>query len=706
MTACTNNGGSRARRAVTAALVGVLSVGAAPMVALATGAAPASGDVSLLATENAAFNGATIYYANGEDGASFVYDEDNSFQGLEPESFVYANTAEKIEKTFTYAKTPESAREGYHYFYVEIDQSESSTRFDNGNGENIVYTTEDGDVTLRGRKVEPDEDMQPGTYAVVSYYANGAAGYICATHADTFTVVNGGLEGATLYDGDDVNDTTFSYDGASADVDDVLDDMGVAVDGVKLPTTAYSITDIREKDTNVNLVGTGTDLKPGVTYVVTVAGIGNGYDGTSAKIEFTYGQLNLTNAEISGKDVAVGSAPATSDIKNIVWSIDGASSNTLDNSRFKVTVSEPENGVYTYTISSSDHDDQYGDYVDGSAQVKIAVGNDYATINYNGRNLAAWLLTLPNVDGFQTYTVDMTDDKPAFFDVTKLEAVHGSDDVDFTVSVSSLSDGSSADVSSLTSPGKWLVKVTANDVVDGQRYVNSTTFVVNNTYGVTDAANVFVSYDGKLVPSGQHIKDTYTGENLLDKLAITVKAGDKTFEEGADYNVEVTTKDQTGKTVHVDEVVDAGTYTVTIKGKSFSLNTTSGEGVYTFDVAKRELKTATPSNAFAVQGTTYYYSFTDDVIAPEFEFIGDDGETYTVPADQFEVTYDKLHDGLAAGVALEAKGQYAITGISLDADNFTGGPSFAGTIEVTDASSFVDVPNDAWYAEEVGIAKQ
>ncbi|WP_346695105.1 hypothetical protein [Thermophilibacter mediterraneus] len=39
MTACTNNGGSRARRAVTAALVGVLSVGAAPMVALATGAA-------------------------------------------------------------------------------------------------------------------------------------------------------------------------------------------------------------------------------------------------------------------------------------------------------------------------------------------------------------------------------------------------------------------------------------------------------------------------------------------------------------------------------------------------------------------------------------------------------------------------------------------------------------------------------------------
>ena len=42
MTACTNNGG-KARRVVTAALVGVLSVGAVPAIALATG----TGDVSL-----------------------------------------------------------------------------------------------------------------------------------------------------------------------------------------------------------------------------------------------------------------------------------------------------------------------------------------------------------------------------------------------------------------------------------------------------------------------------------------------------------------------------------------------------------------------------------------------------------------------------------------------------------------------------------
>ena len=57
MTACTNNGGSRARRAVTAALVGVLSVGAAPMVALAT-----TGDVQLQADDASTVTRATVDY--------------------------------------------------------------------------------------------------------------------------------------------------------------------------------------------------------------------------------------------------------------------------------------------------------------------------------------------------------------------------------------------------------------------------------------------------------------------------------------------------------------------------------------------------------------------------------------------------------------------------------------------------------------------
>ena len=69
MTACTNNGG-KARRVVTAALVGVLSVGAVPAIALATGA-----DVSLMADAGQEVVQATVEY----DGKTVV---ENQFMNV------------------------------------------------------------------------------------------------------------------------------------------------------------------------------------------------------------------------------------------------------------------------------------------------------------------------------------------------------------------------------------------------------------------------------------------------------------------------------------------------------------------------------------------------------------------------------------------------------------------------------------------------
>ena len=81
MTACTNNGGSRARRAVTAALVGVLSVGAAPMVALATGAAPASGDVTTMSVSpKSAWENGKVTYAYDNDGYVITDPEGYEFE--------------------------------------------------------------------------------------------------------------------------------------------------------------------------------------------------------------------------------------------------------------------------------------------------------------------------------------------------------------------------------------------------------------------------------------------------------------------------------------------------------------------------------------------------------------------------------------------------------------------------------------------------
>ena len=711
MTACTNNGGNRARRAVTAALVGVLSVGAAPMVALATNAAPVSGEVQLQATGNPAFQTISIQYSNGESDESFVYNK--GFQGLKPQTFSYQGSTEKINGNFTYSNGFGSASEGNHYAYVLVDQTKAEVS--DGVGGKVEYVNEKGvQVTLRGATIIPNDasttEVAPGTYAVVVYYANGTGNYVCRSVADTFTVVNGGFENASLYEytaGDwkNTSDTTFGYNGKlnCGDAVALKSNILVMVDGVAIDPAYYTVGNIVEEGQNVPVTGS---LAANKTYQVTVKGNPNTpYAGQEKTFTFTYGQLNLSNSVIVAQD-ATSSVPLTNALWDIVKTIDGVtpdSTNTFggsNNQRLKVSVSGPEDGVYTYTITSSDFDDKNGDYITGTATVKVVVAQVIADVKW-GNAGANW-----NGAG-DVYTVDASVDEPAYFDASEIsvETPAGAKVKDFTVTVKNAKTGADATVDNLDDRGEWLVTVTANTTIDGQTVAASETIKVVNELKLTDDANVFVSYDGKFIQSSETapgtISGTYDGTDLTDKVSVAVKSGDKTLVEGTDYTVEYTTKDTTGKTVKVDSVTDAGSYTMTVKGVTYD-----GTATYAFNVAKRTLKSAAPSDAFAVENGTYYYSFTDGVIAPEYEFVGDDGKTYTVPADEFVVTYDKQVDGLAAGVELKAKGKYNVTAISLDAKNFTGAPTFSGVIEVTETGSFVDVPNDAWYAEEVAIAKQ
>ena len=128
--------------------------------------------------------------------------------------------------------------------------------------------------------------------------------------------------------------------------------------------------------------------------------------------------------------------------------------------------------------------------------------------------------------------------------------------------------------------------------------------------------------------------------------------------------------------------MDAGNYRVTIKGVTFS-----DSGQYFIDINKRDLDSIAPSNAFAVEDVTtgifrptvvghvYYYAYTGEEIAPEFTFTGDDGKTYTVPADEFEVTYNKDE--------LKDKGDYVVTGVKFDSTNYENDDSAAITLAGT-----------------------
>ncbi|WP_072374626.1 S-layer homology domain-containing protein [Thermophilibacter mediterraneus] len=728
MTACTNNGGSRARRAVTAALVGVLSVGAAPMVALATGAAPASGDVQVMATSDNAFREGTVQYSNGESGQSFVYNQ--RFQGLEPESFTDFGATKPQEETFNYNTSFSGLTAGdYYYAYAIVDQSAGNNEPSDSDGNKIEYINEDGKrVTLRikGYVASDATPVEPGTYAVVVYKATSASTFVCRSIADTFTVVNGGLEGATLVDDGDVNDSTFEFTGenGSAQAKNVFDRLGVALDGVELEKgTDYTVDSFHEKGKNVELSGKNDLLEVGKTYVLDITGKGNdfGVNGVKASFEFTFGQLNLDNVSVVSVGAKVGSAPETGDVKNVVKELNGVDKDDLNSSRFSVSVSGPDaNGVYTYTISQSDSDKKGDNLVTGAATVQVAVGQKPASFLYSGASITAggqWGGTA----GDYTYTYDMTDASQKPFDITKLTATTGSKDVTFTYTVQNAKTGASASVENLDDRGEWIVTAVANDKVDGQRWVDAVSITVTNNNVLSDDANVFVSYDGELVPSGTPIKDTYTGEDLLGKLSVTVKAGDETLVEGEDYTVEVSTKDQTGKTVVVDKVVDHGNYTVTIKGKSFSLDTNT----YDFVVDKRTLTKLAPSDAFASEvvydgsayRNVYYYAYTGEEIVPEYTFYDADGNEWTLAADEYEVSYQSG----GKDATLKGEGEYTFKGGSVNvkasSTNFKGSslstvqPSgYRSTapskIVVTTASSFVDVPNDAWYAEAVATAKQ
>ena len=116
MTACRN----KASRAVTAALVGVLSVGAVPMVAMAA----TSGAVTLATTESDFAAGSVTYEGGLAAGATFAWT--GSAQGLVPE-YLTTKSGDQVQLEFTKTQNLyELTKETYYYTYVKVDASDVS----------------------------------------------------------------------------------------------------------------------------------------------------------------------------------------------------------------------------------------------------------------------------------------------------------------------------------------------------------------------------------------------------------------------------------------------------------------------------------------------------------------------------------------------------------------------------------------------------
>ncbi|WP_346695129.1 S-layer homology domain-containing protein [Thermophilibacter mediterraneus] len=728
MTACTNNGGSRARRAVTAALVGVLSVGAAPMVALATGAAPASGDVSLqAATSDTVWNGTVAY--DGEDRATFTYN--GKAQGTEAVSLTPQGTEmSDVELEYYPADSSTPGTDEYYYFYVELD-SASSTTWMNGT-ESVTYKNAKGaSVDVKGNAVAKPSAI--GDYAVMVGRWNGS-GWDLVKSAYTFSIKAQSLDDANLFeinssDLEDTSDRDFAYNGENGcdQVSTFLSTLGVELGGTVLDEGAGNDYTVQIYELNGKSPLSGSDwLVPGTQYVAKLSGEGV-YDGLSVDKTFTYGKLNLASANIETNlfTAASGNVPsASSSLADIVSKINGVTIpgnfQGAEGLRIAIKCTGVPSGSTagakgTYTFELSANGEAGAKYVEGTKEVTVTYADFQADVDFTGC-----------ADGIgasdTSMTTDLSKDKPNYFDPSEIKVTYidGStkelDEDQYDVTITD-ANGVEVDADALKQPGEYTVKVSVNYTNDyDQLIAGEESFKVTVNYGTVDGSNIYVSYDGKNVPA-TGFDTPYTGEDMLDGIAVKSVKGDKTFVEGTDYTVEVTRLGSDGKWVAADEIVNAGDYKVTVKGISWK-----GTETFEFEVTPVTLTSAVPANPFAVAddvkldgnipstNTVYYLNHTGEELVPELSFKDAKGNVWTLDADSYEATYE-VRDGVAWDAAdLKDEGVYHIKSVKITDKNFVASSTLAlpnGTyIVVTNTRSFVDVPNDAWYAEAVATAKQ
>ncbi|MDN0068779.1 S-layer homology domain-containing protein [Collinsella ihumii] len=638
MTACVNRKHTKKVAAVvTASLVGALSLGAAPVAAMAdTG-------IDLQATDNQDFAKGTIEWRSGEPGDEFAYT--GYYTGLVPKTIT---TVSGQEYDLELAQPDAGQPSDHAYFaYAKLDASGNDLGFDYRDADGNIKDVKGYWVTDRGSATRPTD---PGTYAVVIYYTGDNEGTSVAqyysTIAESFTIANPDFSDALIYDGDDQTDTEFSYTGAddSAQVQDWIDRINVSVNGEKLVKGTDYILEIWEKG-GAGALATNTPLETGTTYIVKVIGQ-NRFAGEKAEKEFTFGKLDLSDAVVEGNIVLVGAGQPDKDlaVADAIKSINGIDWADLSNeaqTHLKLEfVSDPDGnqtfngteGTYTYKVTGS------GDYLTGTATVKVVYASDLATVDMTPCT-TEWRV---DAAGDRYALVDLSRNT-VHFDLSKIafDDAAGNDlDLDedeYTVTVVK-QDGSAATAADLKVPGTYYVKVdvwTKNS--DGTYTAGSQVEKVVVSYDHINRLNdIFFAYDGQNY--NFRASDVYNGKNFAEDMAIKVIADSgATLVEGTDYTVTFEKVNDDDSRTAVEQIVDAGEYVITVKGITFD----NGNGTeFYFDVDK-----ATPDilvNWDLVTNedlNTGYYSYTGEAITPTFTFLGVDGQPLELTADDYTVEY-------------------------------------------------------------------
>ena len=720
MTACTNHGG-KARRVVTAALVGVLSVGTVPMVALATGADTTDG-VETMAAEW--YTGAKVTKAT--DGKGKTLTGDLSKVTLEAGKGKYLAPTE-ISNGF---ETTKVSTNDYVFIYYtsETDAEAKNSNWVAASNSNNAAKTPANYFT---------NTTSAGTYCLVIAKKDPDTGTSTSKFTDPIAFMTAKSEAAQ---GVKV-DGTLTYNGSAYDATNI---KFVDADGGEVEVAAAAGITFYCAD------GTGSSS-------VSITDAGDYYakftgtDTHSYTVPVTIEKLDLSKATLTVSDANASLINSTNDLLRYlsINDVEGlaATINLADSGTFSVTkIVDPDKtgslsssvaGEYTVTVSAK-----------GTKNVAASTGtvtysvldssvfNDSSTeFKYDRQDL--------NKTGVALSTVDVSLLDGESFDASKITVEYDGEkiaadglEVSYEVNKGTATSPNwkACDAADLAEQGSYRVTVRVKpfSVFGGSSVLGgSRQFLVSVTGTEVDVDTGLAFFlNGELAGDSKTV--TFDGSDWLEKVTAVVKDEDgNTLTEGTDYELEVTLDGE-----EVTEAVDASSdaYEIKVVPLTFTITGTSSDtflltiddvdvtrlvaDVATMEYDVNETNGKIPTNNYDDDDAT---NDTGSPVANKF-YVKYTGSAVEVPAVKYQVqqgtgvdatySYVTLDPSLYNVVSIEKggkvveeaveEGTYTVT-IALTDEAKSNYNLVNDTFEFTVKAygHFVDVNPEAWYAQAV-----
>ena len=719
MTACKDSQATSGKKAVSATLAGVLAVGLVPAVALADEAVEVTEEDGITernTTAEAIMNGTIVLKAGQTAGQEFPASAaPNNYlvpTGVQPQGTTGASNQVKDLGT------------GNGWFYVPVSASGANTNFVDQDGKALKLDW----ANKVAADAVPSDGIDAGEWALVA--AVTASGDAVVKQALTFTAQATSLANATLYevkaDATDFSDTTFTYDGAAWAFGAAEGDLNLVLDGKKLASgTDYTAKIYNSQGVDI----TATGPKYAGTYRVVIDGVASSAYAGDKQIEksLTIAPLNLSSAKVYYKAQQVPTTGAvtegsiladTTTVNDLTLEDLGLAVGTAPNIDYYIQPSSLTTktvGGYAVTFtpdipSTADNAAALAGSFTGTASGTLYVTSeaDLAATNFefDGTEIGK--------TGADDITIDYSAKKPTApiynkWDSSLIEVTDAAgealDSSVYTIQVLD-SEGNDVGVAGLANKGSYKLSVVIDPANTDPAYAfagKSATMDVTVTYGEVKGANIAFTADGKLL-DGATPSVEYTGSPIV--IGTNVKFDGKDV-PASEYTVAIT-KD--GKAV--DQVLDAGTYTITVKSDKYSFE--AAGNVITLTVSPMAVTPVDAKDSVKVNysGTTYptlFYTGSD--IAPTFTFENADGDKVEVPADSYSMSYeyaekqgDAATGPFKAVDAINEAGTYKVTlADASNKDNYSVQASTPNPfiLVVNDGDVFIDVPADAWYSTPV-----